>query len=350
MSAYQKKKPAYPINKNLYNYLIEYMREMEIPVQYDDLLNFQQGFSLYDHFGNDTLWESVIYTQNDMKELNKGLTKIYAYLQSDGGTRGLDHLKVDRIDYCTFGNSKPFRIKIINTINDNYDYFYVKKADASRVYGLELEHILSPNKINYIIYKETLIEEHIVGIPGDQYIFNNLKKENINKVRLAKEFVKFNERCYLRLLGDMRSYNYVVSVTPDFDQDQYRIRAIDFDQQSYEGRRSFYFPHYFKENIDFVKMGMECLSVESVEQYKREERSFIAKRAKNEKIQLTKLLSIYEKDTISTEKHLNQLKKEIAEKEKNDTYLNAKSMGELVKCMLNNNLEDIKIESLAFLD
>lgn len=341
--SYQKKKPSYAINNDLYNYLIDYSREQAIPVQYDDLLNFHQSFAVYDQKGNDTLWETVIYSPTDMDELNKGLTKIYAMLQSDGFTGGLKHLTVDKIDFCTFGNSHPFRIKIINILNDNYDYFYVKKADASRIYGLELEHILSPNKINYIIYKNTLIEEHIVGIPGDQFINYHLKNKVHNKVRLAKEFVKFNERCYMRLLGDMRSYNYVVTVTPDFDQNQYRIRAIDFDQQSYEGRRSFYFPHYFKENLAFVQMGIKCLTVESVEQYKREERSFIAKRIKNEKFQLSKLLDIMEKDTISTPEHFNALKNEIALKEKNNVFKRPQSMGELVKLMLNTILEDTNV-------
>ncbi len=341
--SYQKKKPAYPINESLYAYLIEYSRELKLPIQYDDLLNFTQGFAVYDLKGKDTLWESVIYSQSDTKEIHIGLTEIYAQLLSDGQIKSLKHLTVDRIDYCTFGNSKPFRIKIINTINDNHDYFYVKQADASRVYGLELEHILSPNKIHYLIHKDTLIEEHIIGVPGDQFIEHNLDRKYHNKVRLAKEFVKFNERCYMRLLGDMRSYNYVVSVTPDFDQNQYRIRAIDFDQQSFEGRRSFYFPHYFKENLAFVKMGMDCLTVESVEQYKREERSFIAKRIKNEKFQLTKLLAIMEKDTITKPEHFNKLKEEISLKEKKAIFKSAKSMGELVKLMLNNILEDVNI-------
>ena len=341
--SFQKRKPSYPINQNLYEYLKEYSIEMKLPIGYDDLLNFNQSFTVYDNKGNDTLWETVIYSQTDVAEINNGLTEIYAKLLSDGGMANIKHLTIDRIDYCTFGNSKPFRIKIINTLNDNHDYFYVKQADASRVYGLELEHILSPNKINYLVYKNTLIEEHIIGIPGDQFIEHGLKSKNHNKVRLAKEFVKFNERCYMRLLGDMRSYNYVVSVTPDFDQNQYRLRAIDFDQQSYEGRRSFYFPHYFKENLAFVKMGMDCLTVESVEQYKREERSFIAKRIKNEKYQLKKLLKIMGNDTVSTVEHFESLKQEIALKEKNNIFLEATSMGNLVKLMLNNILENINI-------
>ncbi|MDV7390049.1 hypothetical protein RZS08_01795, partial [Arthrospira platensis SPKY1] len=109
-----------------------------------------------------------------------------------------DHLTVDRVDYCEFGNSKPFRIKIQNTLNDNHDYFYIKKADANRVYGLELEHILSPNKMNYICWQDTLIEEHIIGIPGDMFI--QQRQDEVASIRFAKEFVKFNERCFLRLL------------------------------------------------------------------------------------------------------------------------------------------------------
>jgi hypothetical protein len=36
----------------------------------------------------------------------------------------------------------------------------------------------------------------------------------------------------IRLLGDMRAYNYVI-VIHDFDQVVYKIRPIDFDQQCY---------------------------------------------------------------------------------------------------------------------
>ena len=68
-----------------------------------------------------------------------------------------------------------------------------------------------------------------------------------DKRALAKEFVKFNERCFLRLLGDMRSYNYVVVITQDFDRIQYRIRAIDFDQQSYKGNAKAISPSTFRK-------------------------------------------------------------------------------------------------------
>jgi hypothetical protein len=49
-------------------------------------------------------------------------------------------------------------------MNDNFDYFYVKRADSSRIYGMELEHLLSPNRMSYLTFEDTVVEEHIIGI------------------------------------------------------------------------------------------------------------------------------------------------------------------------------------------
>ena len=178
---------------------------MKFGLVYNDLLEHQLATPLLDKKGQDTLWETVFYEPERTEALYKSLTHIYVMLKNEGDFSSLEHLGVDRIDYCSFGNSNPFRIRIINKFNDNYDYFYIKTADASRVYGLELEHLLSPNRISYYVDDNTLIEEHIAGIPGDMFINTMLRTKQTNKVRLAKEFVKFNQRCFVRLLGDMRA-------------------------------------------------------------------------------------------------------------------------------------------------
>ena len=329
-----KKKPSYPISQALMDYLRKYSRELTIPVSYLDLKHFFTSIPLEDKDGNATLWETALYSDSEMKELNEGLTEIYSILKSDGLTL-IDHLSVARIDYCSFGNSQPFRVKIINQLNDNYDYFYVKKVDASRIYGLELEHILSPNKINYLVYKNTIIEEHIVGIPGDQFTQENLKQKGHNEVRLAKEFVKFNERCFIRLLGDMRSYNFVVDMTPDFDQIQYRIRAIDFDQQCFEGRKNIYFPQYYKENSPYVALAMKHMAPEAVEQYKIEERALMAKRLRLSEYQIRKLMEAMVQDELSLPKHILKLKKDLAMHYKDDAFLTCTNMGDIVQSCLN---------------
>jgi hypothetical protein len=329
-----KKKIFFPVNKGLSEYLAYYGRGMDLPVKYSDLEHFNSAIPVYDKDGKDTLWETALYSPQDTEHIHEGLKQIYSILKTEGGSRVHQHLHVEKVDYCTFGNSNPFRIKIVNNFNDNYDYFYIKRADASRIYGLELEHILSPSRINYFVDVSTLVEEHIAGVPGDQFIIHYLNNKEFNKVRIAKELVKFNERCFVRLLGDMRSYNYVFDITPDFEEVQFRIRAIDFDQQSYEGRKNMYLPQFFKENFPLVKLVQEFLSMENIEQYQQEERSLLIRRSKAARKQLDALIDNMCHDTVSLPEKVDILKTELAAHYKDDAFLACTSMGEIVRTSL----------------
>ena len=325
-----KKKIFYPIIPPLKEYLIKYDREIELPVQYSDMLRFNMSTPLLDKNDIDTLWETVYYDETEMQELYPGLKYIYALMHASGRTEVMDHLSVSRIDYCCFGNSKPFRVRIINRLNDNYDHFYVKRADASRVYGLELEHILSPNRINYITSDDTLIEQHIPGLPGDIFVNDYINDVKFNQTRIAKEFVKFNERCFVRLLGDMRAYNFVFDITPDFDDFQFRIRAIDFDQQFFEGSLKIYLPQYFKENFPYVDMALTHFNKDVMMQYQQEERALIARRIKEERYRLTDLRDVLVKDEISTKEKIKQLGSELADHYEDPVFSRCSSMGELI--------------------
>lgn len=325
-----RKKVPFPINEEFQQYLITNERQIELPIQYEDLLRFNSSIPLYNVAGEDTLWETVFYAEYEQAELHRSLTGIYALLKTDGDMGVLEHLDVARVDFCTFGNTQPFRVRIINRLNDNYDHFYVKKADASRVYGLELEHLLSPNRINYLVHGSTLIEEHIPGVPGDDFMAHHLEESVFNQIRMAKEFVKFNERCFVRLLGDMRAYNFVVDITPDIEGSQYRIRAIDFDQQSYEGRKNFYLPKYFKENNPLIFLGIGHMDPPTMTQYQLEERSMIAARVKAEADRFEALMQIMCKDRISEPKKVEQLKTQLGQHHQTDAFSDCKTMGEIV--------------------
>ncbi|MGX1023670.1 hypothetical protein [Psychroflexus sp. MBR-150] len=329
------KKPSFPINENLAKYLKIYNRETKIPVFYDDLMRFSGSVAVYDKNDEDTLWVSCYYPDFEREEIDESLKKVYTILHSDGKSGNLDFLNVDAIDFCTFGNSKPFRIKIRNILNDNFTYFYVKKADASRIYGLDFEHILSPHRINFLVYKDTLIEEHISGIPGDVFIKEFLDDcDHLEKNQIAKQFVKFNERCLLRLLGDMRSYNYVVIPTHDFDHVDYKIRAIDFDQQCYEGKLNVYRPQFFKENYTMVKLVERHLEESSILQYKKEERSQVAKRLITSEKRFRMLIRSMIKDHVSTKENVLQLRKELVEYTKDIKFKRARTMGHILKTAL----------------
>ncbi|RDK88260.1 hypothetical protein [Marinirhabdus gelatinilytica] len=330
-----KKKPAYPITEQLSGYLTKYARNIKIPIYYDDLLRFQGSVSVFDAQGNDTLWIQVYYSEFETQEIEESLKRMYSILHSDGSDALLPYLNIDSIDFCTFGNSKPFRIKVRNILNDNYIFLYIKKADASRIYGLELEHLLSPNHINFLVHGNTLIEEHISGIPGDDFITHHLEFcSEQDKREIAKEFVKFNERCFVRLLGDMRSYNYVMVLTNDFDRIQYRIRAIDFDQQSYEGNQKVYKPQFLKENNKLVQLTARVLKDASIEQYKREERSLLAKRATSEKDRLEELLECMKNDTLSPPEKMKQLRKDLLQLTGDINFKKSKNMGEILESAL----------------
>lgn len=326
-----RKKIAFPISPSLDAYLTKNGNKIDISLQYEDLLRYHESMPLLDLEQKDTLWQTVFYNEHDYQEISKDLKLIYAYLKTDGDVEVIQHLSVARIDFCTFGNTQPFRIRIINRLNDNYDHYYIKKADASRVYGLELENLISPNRFDYFLNRDTLIEEHIAGIPGDDFMKKNLEDNEFNQIRMAKEFIKFNERCFVRLLGDMRAYNYVVDITPDIEGSQFRLRAIDFDQQSYEGRKSFYLPQYFKDNNPLIFLGIKHMKPEAVKQYQMEERSLIAGRVKNSKIRLNELFKIMIQDELSSPDKMEQLKGELIKHHRNNAFAKCKSMGEIVR-------------------
>lgn len=324
-----RRKQQYPISSSLHQYLYHFGRYSDIPLVYDDLLRYTGMIPYDDPSGKETLWLTVMYPPEEQKLLCRDLISIYTSLKIGGETPLHEHLTVDRIDFGEFGNSRPFRIKITNQFNDNSDYFYVKVADASRIFGLELEHILSPNRINYLVNGNTLIEDHIAGVPGDVFLGEYLQKPELNKVRIAKEFTKFNERCFIRLLGDMRSVNYVVDITPDFEEVQYRVRPIDFDQQSYEGSGKIYLAYNFRSNRKITKMSFDKLNRQTIRQYAKEERSQMSRRASTELRRLSALLNIMHRSEIAPDANVARLGHDLDVMHGTDVYKHIKTMGGL---------------------
>lgn len=333
-----KRKKFYPVSSALTEYLRRYQRVLDAPPIYEELHHFTELYPLYDRDGTDTLWKIAVYDPHIRSELARRLTQIYSVVKTNE-IRFPEHLSLGRVDYCEFGNSRPFRIRIVNQYNDNYDHFYVKIADSSRVYGLELEHILSPNRINYLVNGSTLIEEHIAGVPGDVYIRRYFDRPDTNRVRIAKEFVKFNERSFIRLLGDMRSYNYVVDITPDFEDAQYRVRAIDFDQQCYAGQREMYLPQTFEENRSVVELCTDRLNYQTMRQYQDEERALMARRCQAAHQRLDDLWEIMGREELAPEEHVMELRDGLNLYHETTAFSTCETMGQIVRRNLEQSLE-----------
>jgi hypothetical protein len=134
----------------------------------------------------------------------------------------------------------------------------------------------------------------------------------------------------IRLLGDMRAYNYVIVPHHDFDQVVFKIRPIDFDQQCYEGHFKLYKPQFFKENYPMVKLVENKLQNSSIEQYKDEERAVLAKRIYSAENRVKRLLKIMDNDVIAPPEHVKQLKLELFDYTHDLNFKRAKSMGNVL--------------------
>ncbi len=345
-----KKKETYPIDEYFAAYLARYDRLKDEGIRYEDLLRYDNSIPLYNEQGEDTLWSTVFYPSTEQKEIHDALRVSYALLKSHGDFSIAEHFYIDRVDLCLYGNTLPFRIRIVNRLNDIYDYFYVKRIDANRAYGLELEHILSPSRIHYFIHGRSIIEEHIVGVPADIFVREYMPDVSFDRVRLAKEFVKFNERCFVRLLGDMHAGNFVVDMSRDFEKWQYRLRPIDFDQQSHHWRKQVYMPQHYPQNSAFIKLGISCLTPESVLQYQKEERALIANRIRVSHGRFKELMEVLSEDVIAPEDNVVRLREQLADHYAHGAFRKCQTMGELVNKSLSVLLDRNQIATLPLAD
>ncbi len=325
-----RKKDLYPVSDFFESYLVRYGRIKKQGIRYTDLSRHYEAVPLYNEEGEDTHWATVFYKPYEQREIHQNLLVTYALLKADGDLTAVKDLYVDRVDLCLYGNTLPYRVRIVNALNENFDYFYVKRTDANRIYGLELEHILSPSRIHYFIKDKTIIEEHIIGIPGDVFIRDDLPPNRFDRVRLAKQFVKFDVRCFVRLLGDMHAGNFVVDVRRDFEKHHYLIRSIDFDQQSHHWRRQVYNPQDFPQNVRFVNVVQEYLAPGNIVQYQKEERALIENRVRVSHGRFDALMDVMREDIVSNEGYVIRLREQLAEHYEDEQFERCMTMGDLV--------------------
>ncbi len=142
----------------------------------------------------------------------------------------------------------------------------------------------------------------------------------------------------------MRSVNYVVDITPDFEEVQYRVRSIDFDQQSYEKNPKIYLSYHFRSNKKITRISFNCLNRQTINQYAEEERCQMTRRAMSETRRLTGLLKIMCKEELAPLAHIKKLREELNMMHKTMLFSECKTMGELttahIQYML--NLKEVK--------
>lgn len=331
-------KEIFAVSDHLRGYLKKFGRATSLPILYTDLLNYSFADSVKDKKGKWTHWERATYEAPHFAQLSRPLVATYCLLKNAPAEAGA--ITIQGIEFCEFGNSIPFRVKLFNENTGESDFFYIKQADASRVYGLELESLLTHNTINFLYDRNSLVEEHISGIAGDLFLQHSPPLDDIDSIALSKAFVRFNESCFLRLLGDMRSYNFVVNTGMEEGKKTFRFRPIDFDQQSYEGHKDFYLPASFPENLPYVELVGQTLSPETVDESREAEFISAAVKTRCHRRQLAELLDCMVNDELSVTYKIKRLKKELNEHFTTSGYTFCHTMGEVVKQQLRQILQE----------
>jgi len=127
-----------------------------------------------------------------------------------------------------------------------------------------------------------------------------------------------------------------MDMTPDVEEVQIRIRAMDFDQQSHNERKNFYFPQFFKDNKPLVLYCMKHLNIQTAMQYQREEQSLILRRMQVIHDRLRMLLNVMVAEDLAPEHNVVHLRSELAEHYKEKLFLTCETMGSLVRTSLEN--------------
>jgi hypothetical protein len=336
-------KEVYPLSASLRQYLEQYGHSRPLPVHYPELLHYEYTNAIKDASGKHTHWERVVYKEAYFRQLEPRLLQLFQLLMGDD--RIPDKLRVTAIDFCEFANSMPFRIHLQLPGTEPF-CFYIKNADASRVAGLILEALLTENTVRFMCHQHTLVETHMGGQPGDECAASLAMLPAEDQQELARAFVRFNENCFTRLLGDMRSYNFVVVHRPG-NRQPFHLRAIDFDQQCYEGRLNLYLPQYYKENLGFVELVKQHLTAAETEKLQLKERQHMVALSVRRSRPLYAFLRALEKDELSENYKVIALRKELNHFHNTHRFNLCHSMGSLVKqqlkCQLHSLLPGLKM-------
>lgn len=326
-------KEVYAVSPALQQYLHQHKKDTRLPLAYKELLHYKYTNAIKDENGKHTHWERVVYDETMLASLKEKLQALYGMLCND------NKIEIVSIDFCEFANSMPFRINITSN-GKRQRTFYIKSADASRVYGLELEQLLTSNRINFLYHQNTLVEEHIDGTPGDDFL-TQLERLSENELKqLAIAFIAFNERCFARLLGDMRSYNFVV-LHYGAEGNAFMVKAIDFDQQCYEGRLNLYLPQFYKENHPYVQLATQSLGSQAIEAVRKEERQQLADLYVKNQQRLIQLLAVMDKEELSENYKIVSLRKELNEYHQTHNFNHCNTMGALVQQQLKELLQPL---------
>ena len=96
---------------------------------------------------------------------------------------------------------------------------------------------------------------------------------------------------------------------------------MDFDQQSYDGRKNSTFPNSSRRTIRLSDFGVSHIDAKTAYQYQKEEHHLIARRMKTGNLRIKAILDTMSKDELAPEENFKQLRQELSAHYKDDAFL-----------------------------
>jgi len=121
---------------------------------------------------------------------------------------------------------------------------------------------------------------------------------------------------------------------------QYRVRPVDFDQQTYEPALEVYRPHLFEDNKPVDELVRAHLNVPTIVQYRQEERSQTARRIQAEERRYHALISTMKKTRIAPDEHVAALAAELDQYHQCRDFAGSATMADLLVKHLDRMLSD----------
>jgi len=212
---------------DLFKYLTQHHKASSLPSYHDmrECVDYEREVD-----EEDPGLEELFVVPESRDEFHQAVRQVASHLW--GGEAHppelFQNLSVVSVHEYTYADHKPLRIEVMLPGAVTHT-FYAKPFNERRLYGLELEHLLSPYKYDYSVSGEAIFEDHIMGTDAKDFMeaYRGYPYRNPD---FAEEMLRLDFRTRAFLLGDMHDQNYIISQVESGDERAFVARPIDFDK------------------------------------------------------------------------------------------------------------------------
>lgn len=311
----------------VFEYLSRHYRISSLPA-YDD---FRDLLERPDSHGPNERVQLIIPAQARART-NSLSRQVSAFLWGrEVNQEQLRALEVRTAELIPYADNEPVRVEVASDVLEPRA-FYAKPFGEQRMFGLELEHLVS-RPYNFVVSGSGIFEEEVPGIEG---VTMEKADERLDEA-YVRECARFEARCQALLFGDMHEYNWLVEQRrrPDSSEVRYEIRTIDPDKLfELDELKYVVFSRERRQEMIGV-IGEDAYEAEAAFERKRMRNSFLDNRERVDEV----LRLVGNSEICNAVVKRYDLAQKLAIYHRNEDFYNAENAGELLERHLHEELE-----------